>query len=62
MSWYRSPLGSALAVGLLTLLVASQAWAQAQFPSRPMRIIVPFAAGGPTDVNARLVSQRLNEA
>ena len=35
-------------------------WAQS-FPQRPLKIVVPFAAGGSTDVMARLVGQRMSE-
>ncbi len=35
-------------------------WAQS-FPSKPIRIIVPFPAGGTTDVVARLIAQRMSE-
>jgi tripartite-type tricarboxylate transporter receptor subunit TctC len=47
-------------------MVASFAWtgsASAQdFPSRPVRLIVPQSAGGSTDVVARVVAQRMTEA
>ena len=46
------------ALALLTL--ATPASAQ-QYPAKPVKMIVPFAAGGPVDVVARLVGQKMSE-
>lgn len=45
----------------LALVAAASTFAQT-YPEKPVRIIVPYAAGGTTDVMARVVGQRMGEA
>ena len=51
------------ALAFLTIAAVTPALAQdtQNFPNRPVRIVVPFPAGGPTDVNMRIVGQKLAE-
>ncbi|MBI2319325.1 MAG: tripartite tricarboxylate transporter substrate binding protein [Betaproteobacteria bacterium] len=50
----------ALAAALLAVSLAPGALAQS-YPARPVKIIVPFGAGGPADIYARAIAQRLGE-
>lgn len=51
---------STLAAGFAALAFAGAACAQ-QYPTRPVTIIVPFAAGGPTDTVARVMAQAMSK-
>jgi len=49
-----------LAVFGLCLAIVATALAQ-NYPTKPMTMVIPFAAGGPTDVLGRIVAQRMSE-
>ncbi len=52
----------ALAALTICLLTGMPALAQDQYPARPIKLLVPFPAGGPVDVMGRLVAQHLSTA
>jgi tripartite-type tricarboxylate transporter receptor subunit TctC len=56
LSWSLALLAAIMAWGLN----ASSALAQSDYPRRPITLIVPFAAGGPTDVIARIAGEHMS--
>jgi tripartite-type tricarboxylate transporter receptor subunit TctC len=54
-------LGKRALLGAAVAALAAPALAQGNYPNRPITMIVPFAAGGPTDTVARLVAQVMGQ-
>jgi len=50
-----------LATAVVGAALSSPAWAQPAFPTKPVTIVVPFTAGGPTDLVARSVAQGMTK-
>jgi tripartite-type tricarboxylate transporter receptor subunit TctC len=51
-----------LAVFYLALVAASTSWAADSYPDHAVRMIAPFAAGGPSDIIARILSDKLSSS
>ena len=63
MTWLRRLvcLMPVIAASLIAIASFSDAMAQGGYPSKPVRVIVPFGPGGVADVTTRLVSEKLSE-
>lgn len=54
-------LAAACALVVPTLLACPQVRADDAYPNRPIHIVIPFPAGGPADIAARIIGQRMSE-
>jgi tripartite-type tricarboxylate transporter receptor subunit TctC len=58
----RHPLFSTACIVLASVAGETMAQTAASFPAKPVKIVVPFAPGGPNDILARIVGQKWSEA
>ena len=61
MTISRRRLGVAACAAALLAPASVSVFAQAKYPAKPVKFVVPFAPGGGTDAMARMVAQKLNE-
>ena len=61
MKTRRSALVVIACTAILSIATGRAAWAQADYPNKPVKIIVPFPAGGTSDVMGRLVAEELGK-
>ncbi|MDP3241744.1 MAG: tripartite tricarboxylate transporter substrate-binding protein, partial [Reyranella sp.] len=57
----RSLIAGAVAVPLAAPMLARHGWAQSTYPNKQVRVVVPFAPGGTTDLLGRIASAHLQE-
>ena len=55
------PLRHVLSAVVLTVVATTSAWAQSAYPTKPVTLVVPAAAGGPTDTVARLIAESMTK-
>jgi tripartite-type tricarboxylate transporter receptor subunit TctC len=55
MTWFTRAAGTLVALALTAVAASAQ-----DYPTRPITLIVPFAAGGPTDVISRIVGEHMS--
>lgn len=51
-----------LSIAFLSLAILSKAGFAQEYPSKPVRVIVPYAPGGPSDIFGRLLFQKITES
>jgi tripartite-type tricarboxylate transporter receptor subunit TctC len=61
MSFHRRMIVSSVLLACCGLTAATSAQAQAGYPDKPVRLVLPFPPGGPTDLVARVLAQKVGE-